>query len=71
MSQHRSDWTCERCGKSWTIVVSYAGPAGDPAKTLKRAGTVACLTSGCPRDRAVLVDPDWEVSGVSIVPKGE
>jgi hypothetical protein len=71
MRQHRSDWTCERCGGSWTIVVSYEGPAGDPARTLKRAGTVACLTPDCPRDRVVLVDPDWQVDSITLVPKGD
>jgi hypothetical protein len=71
MSQHRSDWTCERCRRSWTIVVSYEGPAADPARTLKRAGTVACLTPGCSRDQVVLVDPEWQIAGVSLVPKSE
>ena len=70
MREHRSDWPCERCGRTWTLVVPYEGPARDPARTLKQAGSVACLTRGCPTARAVLVDADWEVDEVKLVAEG-
>ncbi len=71
MSEHRSAWTCERCGNRWTIVVEYEGPAADPARTLKRAGIVSCPTPGCPRERVVLVDSEWAVAELSLVPSAE
>jgi hypothetical protein len=69
MHQHGSKWTCPRCGGNWTIVVKYEGPAYDPAKTLKNTGTVACLTAGCPGAMALLVDPDWQVAEINVVPR--
>jgi hypothetical protein len=69
MAQHGSKWTCSRCGENWTIVVDYEGPAYDPAKTLKNTGTVACLTVDCRGTIAVLVDPDWQVADINVVPR--
>jgi hypothetical protein len=69
MREHRSDWSCERCGKTWSLVVRYEGSARDPARTLKNVASVACLTRGCPTVRAVLVDADWEVAEVKLLQK--
>ncbi len=69
MAEYRSDWHCERCGGAMTIVVTYEGPARDPARTLKQAGSASCLTRGCPKTRVVLVDADWEVAAIDVVSK--